>query len=324
MLRHALPGTLALLCASLFPSIPPDTLPQPALHTTPMEISHGKPFVMVSIHGRGPYRFVVDTGTSGQALISPSLASELGLTQIGHMRITDPSGRGGRTTPLVLIPALELANVEFTNIQAALHAFDDNDGVCQGLLGFELFRNLLLTLDYPHRRLELTTGTLTPDGEQSVLPFRIPSGIPLVTLRIRSATGANTLLDTLLDSGGAGLSLPESLAAHMSFSSAPVRFSNSFSLTTRFQLKAGRLAETVHLGAYTFERPFVEINPAFPIANFGAVPMQNFAVTFDQRSSLVRFESARKNLPLAATPTPLHPENSPLTLHADQALIPVG
>jgi predicted aspartyl protease len=316
---RCIPGLIGLLCVSLCLTILPSLHAQEPAHTTRIEISHGKPFVMVYIDNRGPFRFIVDTGTGGQAFISPALAAQLNLTQIGHMHITDPSGRGSRTTPLMLIPSLKVAGVEFTGVQAAVHEIGDSDGTCQGLLGFKLFQSYLLTLDYPHHQLQLASGSLAPDGEQSVLPFHAPSGIPVIALHVD-----NTIIDTQIDSGGAGLSLPEALASHMAFSSDPVSFSNSFSIATRFQIKAGRLAGAIRFGSYTFEQPFVEINPAFPVANFGAVPMQNFAVTFDQQNKLVRFDSTRQTLHLSATPTPMHLDNSPPTHPPDQALVPVG
>ena len=76
-------------------------------------------------------------------------------------------------------------------------------------------------------------------------------------------------------------------------------------LSTRFEIKAARLAEDVHLGGYTFARPFVEINPAFPLANFGSCPMQDFALTFDQKDGLIRFDARQRSIHLAATPVPL-------------------
>ena len=319
MLGHCIPRKIGLLSASLCLTILASAQTQEPAHIARIEVSHGKPFVMVNVNGHGPYRFVIDTGTGGQAFVSPILAAQLGLSQIGHMHISDPSGRGSRTTPLVLIPSLKVAGIEFTNIHAAVHDLGDADGTCQGLLGFELFRSFLLTLDYPHRQLQLSTGGLAPDGEQSVLPFHMPNGIPLVAIHIDNAS-----IDAQLDSGGAGLSLPESLASHMAFSSDPVSFSNSFSIATRFQVKAGRLAGSIHLGSYTFDQPFVEINPAFPVANFGSIPMQNFTVTFDQRNALVRFASPHQTLHLSATPTPMRLDNGPPVHPPDQALIPVG
>ena len=313
-----------LLCVSLSLMILLPVCAQETPHIARIEISHGKPFVMITLNGRGPFRFVIDTGTSAQAFISPALASQLDLAQIGQIHISDPSGRGKRTTPLVLIPSIEVAGVQFTGVHAALHDFDDSDGTCQGLLGFALFRSLLLTLDYPHRQLQLTSGSVTPDGERSVLPFRAPNGIPLIAIHIDNTSSTQTSIDALLDSGGAGLSLPESIAARMAFSTDPVHFSDSFSVATRFQVKAGRLSGAIRLGAYTFPQPFIEINSAFPFANFGSVPMQNFAVTFDQHNALVRFDSTHQTLHLSATPTPMHPDNSPPVHPPVQALIPVG
>ena len=284
-----------------------------------MDVSHGKPFVMVTINGQGPFRFVIDTGTGGQAFISSTLAKQLGLTQVGRMRLSDPTGKGSRIAPMVLIPSLQVAGVEFNGIKAAVHDLDDSDGQCQGLLGFLLFRNYLLTLDYPNRQMHLSIGELVPDGEHSIIPFRMPDGIPLIPLHIGS-----TIIEAQLDSGGAGLSLPEEFALHMSFASDPVSFSNAYSITTRFQIKGGKLGSDVHLGDYTFQQPFIEINPAFPLANFGACPMQNFAITFDQKHTLVRFEAAHQVLHLTATPAPMHLNNASKDLLPDPTLVPVG
>src|ERR1019366_9943587 len=45
-------------------------------HSGPMEVTHGKPYVMVMVNGRGPFRFIIDTGTGGQAIITDELAGE--------------------------------------------------------------------------------------------------------------------------------------------------------------------------------------------------------------------------------------------------------
>jgi predicted aspartyl protease len=288
-------------------------------HSAHLEVSHGKPFVMVMVNGKGPFRFVIDTGTGGDAFVSSELAFQLGLPQSGQMRLSDPSGKGSRRVPLVILQSLQVAGVEFTGVKAAVHNLSNDEGLCQGLLGFTLFRQYLLTLDYPNHRMMLTTGELTRDGERSVLPFRMPDGIPLVPLDV-----GGTTIEAQLDSGGAGLSLPEGLATRLKFSSDPASFSNAHSLSTRFQLKAGQLAADVHFGAYTFQHPFVEINPAFPLANFGACPLQIFIVTFDQKNTLVRFESSRRILHLAPTPEPMRLESTAPDRPPDNSLVPVG
>ena len=75
---------------------------------------------------------------------------------------------------------------------------------CQGVLGFPLFEDFLLTLDYPGRRMLLSTGILPEHAAGSLLPFRMQDGVPIAKLLI---DGMN--VDAQIDSGGSGLSLPE-------------------------------------------------------------------------------------------------------------------
>lgn len=288
-------------------------------HSTSLEIIHDKPFVMVMVNGKGPFRFVIDTGTGGEAFVSADLVAQLGIPKSGQITLNDPSGQGGQKVPMVVLDSLQVAGVDFSAIRAAVHNLGSGDGSCQGLLGFALFRDYLLTLDYPNHRMSLTSGDLKPDGEQSVLTFRMPEGIPIVTIAI----GA-THIDAQLDSGGAGLSLPLQLTSQLKFASQYASLSNAHSLSTRFMVMGATLAADVHLGNYTFKHPFVEINPAFPLANFGSCPMQGFALTFDQKNGLVRLAAQQRIMRLSATPVPMRMQSAPDREPVDTKLVPVG
>jgi predicted aspartyl protease len=290
-----------------------------APHTARMDVIHDKPYVMVMVNGKGPFRFVVDTGTGAQALVTPELAETLGLPAAGRAHLNDPSGQGGKNAPVVLIDSLEVAGVEFRGVRAVRHVVNGEDGACDGLLGFTLFRDYLLTLDYPNRTMTLAEGALTADGENRVLPFRMPDGVPIVALRIGALR-----IDALVDSGGDGLSLPKGLVAVLKFAVDPVAFAAGQSFSTRFEIKAAKLAGDVRLGEYTFDRPFVEIHAAFPLANLGSCPMQNFALSFDQKKLLIRLESSRKKIRLTATPTAIRLANAPDFTPRDPGLVPVG
>ncbi len=249
----AVAGLSGLLCSALWAQTA-------AMHSAPIEVLHGKPFAMVMVNGRGPFRFVIDTGTGGEAFVSPELAARLALPVTGQARLSDPSGQGGQRQPVVTIDTLDLAGVEFTAVKAVEHRLSNDDGQCDGLLGFVLFRNYLLTLDFPNRRVLLAEGALEADGERSVLQFRMPDGVPIVGLRI-----GGERFDAQIDSGGAGLSLPEKLATRLKFTAAPEAYSNGESLSTRFKIKAALLASEVSLGSYTFSRPFVENQSSIPL-----------------------------------------------------------
>ena len=310
---------IAGACAILFAVVAAPVCAQTTKHTVHMEVVHGKPYVMVTVNGRGPFRFVVDTGTGGQALISPALADQLQLPAIGQARLTDPSGQGERRSPILFIQSLNLGGVEFNEVKAIRHSLAGEDETCMGLLGFTLFRDYLFTLDYPNHSLTLAQGALSNDGERSVLPFRMPDGVPIAPLSI-----GNERFEAQLDSGGVGLTLPERLASRLKFASTPVIYANGSSLSTRFQLKAGKLGADVHMGRYTFAQPVVEIHPAFPLVNLGACPMQHFAITFDQKNLLVRLDSDHEILHLDSMPTNMRMQNAPPSKPPDLALIPVG
>jgi predicted aspartyl protease len=292
---------------------------QGAVHAAALDITHDKPFVMVMVNGKGPFRFVIDTGTGGEAFITRELADQLGLSAAGQVHLYDPSGQGGQKVPMVVLQSLRVAGVEFAGVKAVVHNLSGGEGGYQGLLGFLLFRDYLLTLDFPNRRMQLSSGELAPDGGTSVLPFRMPDGIPVVSLAI-----GETHIDAQIDSGGAGLSLPLKLMAKLKFVAGYNSLSNAQSLSTRFLVKGGTLNSNVRLASYTFKHPFIEMNPAFPLANFGACPMQNFSLTFDQKNHLVRFDGDRHTLHLSPTPEPVRMVNAPATQPPDPTLVPVG
>jgi predicted aspartyl protease len=292
---------------------------QTGLHSAPMQVLHGKPYVMAMVNGHGPYRFILDTGTGAEAIVTPELASVLQLPATGTTRLDDPSGRSGRSAPVRRIETLSVAGVEFYAVRAVEHALLNGDGPCDGMLGFTLFKGLLLTLDYPHSLITVEDGELEPDGDLTVHPFRMPQGVPVVDITI-----GGVRIGALLDSGGAGLSLPERLVSRLRFSAEPTDFARAESLSSRFPVKVGKLATDVHLGDITFDQPWIEINPAFPQANFGSVPMQHFAITFDQDNLLVRFDGPRKRINLGVTPSPVRLTTDPLPLPPDTKLVPIG
>lgn len=291
---------------------------KPPSYTAPIELIHDKPYISVMVNGHGPFRFLIDTGTGGQALVSPELAEELALPVVGHARLMDPSGMGEQRSDILRIHSLKIAGAEFVEIKAIRHRLYGEEEICKGVLGFTLFKDYLFTLDYPGRRIVLTSGAMDSDGG-SVLAFRMPDGVPIVPLRIDGQH-----VEAQVDSGGTGLSLPDSVAARLKFLSTPVEFGRGESLATRFQIKAARLRPDVRLGHYAFKQAFVEINPAFPLVNLGSTPMQHFIVTFDQKRMLLMLYSNQKTLHLDASPAPLELNNEPRREASDRRLVPIG
>src|SRR4051794_3443719 len=120
-LEEARTGLALLLwgCASLLPGPCWAQIPAGSgALVTPIELIHDKPYVSVMVNGHGPYRFLIDTGTGTQALISPELVQELGIPRVGHARLTDPSGQGQQRSDIVWVDSIRIGTVEFEEVQA--------------------------------------------------------------------------------------------------------------------------------------------------------------------------------------------------------------
>jgi predicted aspartyl protease len=308
-------GAMAVLLVVTAFSLPA----QEPVHSAPMIERYGNPFVMVTIDGKGPYRFVIDTGTGADAFVTPELADALQLPTAAGAVVNDPSGQGGKRVPIVLLPSIKIAGVTFYWVKAIRHEVTGEAGSCQGLLGFTLFRDYLLTLDFPNRQVLLAEGALAPDGEKAVLPFRMPDGVPIASLRVNGER-----VEAQFDSGGGGLTLPNELAARQKWEIAPVVFATGQTMNTRFEIKAAKLAADVTVGKYIFNHPVVEVHPAFPLVNFGSPPMQSFAITFDQRNLLLRLGADRDRFTLTAPPSPTRLTHQPRPALPPPRLVPVG
>jgi hypothetical protein len=260
-----------------------------APNAEPMELRFGHAFVQVMVNGKGPFSFLVDTGTSGEALVCPNLIEKLSLPASGEQEIGAPGQRPVKA-PVYLVSSLKVAGVEFKNVKTARHEPFPNEADCDGILGFGLFYNYLLTLDYPRQQFVLSTGSLAA-GASGTIPYK--GKTPEIMLKIGSRQ-----IDTDIDSGGMGLSLPEAFAKDLQFASDPIPLgrAQTGNGTSGFEIKGARLATNIEVAGYTFSQPFVETNPIFPVANFGSVPLRHFAVTFDQKNKLVRFASNERIL----------------------------
>ena len=220
---------------------------------------------------------------------------------------------------MVWVDSIKIGDVEFEEVQAVEHRLFREEQNCKGVLGFPLFEDYLLTLDYPGRRMILSSGILRERAGESVVPFRIADGVPIAKIDIEGLS-----VDAQIDSGGNGLSLPDAVAERMRFQSAPVQYGIAESLTTRFLLRAARLQPDVRLGGFVFRKAFVEINSAFPLVNIGSTPLKNFTITFDQQEGVMRLSGKDKVMNLDASPVLVRMLNEPPRQNADSRLVPVG
>lgn len=248
-----------------------------------LDLTQGIPIVQVRINGLGPFAFVVDTGTNCDAIVSPRLVKRLGLRSLGHANITDLGGHSTLSLDAVELKSLAVAGTQFNLLRAVVTDLPDGDSVLDGILGFGLFREKLLTLDYPRRRLVLEEGKLAP-GDAHVLALEMPDGIPFADISI-----AGQSVKAGIDSGGLGLSIPAAMAQRVPLAGRTETAAYGRTQVSEFELSGAVLNSVVKLAGFTFENPWLEVNPVFKLANVGSVALRDFAVTFDQKNKLVRF-----------------------------------
>jgi len=281
----------------LFVLLAATTLPaQQIVGNARMEVRHNLPFVQVLVNGQGPFTFGIDTGTGGEAILSAGLIQHLRLQSTGETEVHDATGVNRRKVKVLRVHSLKIGTVEFRNVEATQSPGSMLESI-DGILGFPLFREYLLTLDYPHQQLTLARGSLPPANGDQIVPFTMPDEVPVVELNIGTQR-----IEAHVDSRGRDLSLPSKFAQNLKFVSDPVVLGHGSTISNEFEIKGGQLETDIRLGVYTFPKAFVAINPLFPIANFGAVPLSNFVVTFDQTNQRVRFEAPSRSIVLSAPP----------------------
>ena len=231
------------------------------------------------------YHFIVDTGSS-VTLVTPELVKRFGGRKLANqpaMRVRGANGQVKLLDPVIL-KRLQLGSARFEGVQALTHDLDDLSnhlGVrIDGVLGFPLFRDTLLTLDYLHSEI-----TITPYGVPIALPgvtipFNNEQNTPLIPIQL----GAESLI-ALVDSGSdAALSL-NTVGLHPTFQFGPKPGVLMASLAGDRLSMIGRLAEPLTIGAYVVENPIVNVTDE--LSSIGSGLLRSFTVTFDQKRNQV-------------------------------------
>ena len=255
----------------------------------PLKLRNGVPFVRVMLNGRGPFTFAVDTGTSREAIVSPALVAALDLPLVERTWLLDLPGKSKMAVDVVSVDSIAVSGHSFHSVRAMVHEPLPTLAPYDGVLGFAFFRDTTFTLDFPCRCLRLDDANLTNADDPNVLPFSMPRNVPVVALTIKTRK-----VPAQIDSAGAGINLPASAVSVAEFAPDTEMLIRAQSQLSTFFLRGGVLKGELGLGGQIFRQPFVEISDQIPVGNLGAASLQDFAITFDQRRQLVRFQ-ARKN-----------------------------
>ena len=180
---HRLP--LVVLALVLAQPLVAQTDPPP-VEPTVIATSHDRAMrltVPVTIDGRGPYQFVVDTGAD-RTVVSRELADRLGLAAGSGATLHSMSGVGAVST--VIVDTLGLAGRNTQNINAP--ALSETHLGAQGLLGIDSLKDRRIVMDF-----RAGTLTIAPTGAREI----VEPGTIVVTARSRY--GQLVLVDADVD-----------------------------------------------------------------------------------------------------------------------------
>jgi hypothetical protein len=256
----------------------------------PMHFRGLMPVIEVKLNGQGPFVFAIDTGGGMQADIDPSVAAQLKLEPMGTVLSGDPSLQNDRRLEITRIDSLTFGGAEFRNVTALIRPqritkdYPDVDGI----LGFALFTDYLLTLDYPAMQVRLANGNLPIANGADILSFEIENRIPVIEIAI-----GKLRMKAHIDSGNfvAGFILPEEIVEQLPLLSQPVTVGRARSVSNQIEIKQAQLRDTIHIGSFRYPRATIAF-PALSNTNVGFKILREFALTFDQKNKRVKFERA--------------------------------
>jgi hypothetical protein len=259
--------------------------------TVPMQDMGGRPVVELKINGKGPYRFVLDTGAV-TTVVSEELSRGLSLTAPADMQV---AAVGGGTSPaIVLIHDVRFSDAVLVDMIAAvmpLGGLLKGENAPRGVLSAASFPGYLLTCDYPGKRISIKKGALDSVDSQNSFQYREDQVLPVVPIRI-----AGHATEVQLDTGsGFGLTLPVKFLAELPLAWQPKEGGKVRTGGGEFPLSIARVDGTIELGKFKLDLDDVRFSDASPgpgpaTGNIGYDVLRHFVVTFDSKNRRIRLE----------------------------------
>lgn len=245
----------------------------------------GRPVVEASINNRGPFRFIVDTGASAN-IIDDALIDDLKLTP-GSGADAGPAVAGR-----VAIGALNIRDVAMARGGAMVASIAASAaGAPRGVLSAEGFPGLLLTFDFPGKRLLFRTGALpAPDGRRV---FEYDAGDPLPRVPVR-IDGKEFHLH--IDTGApTTMSLPLKIAGTLGLEEQLVERGRARVVTGTFPVYEAPFTGRVEVGEFVLPLAAISFSdlrpgPQEPPGLIGMKLLSAFSLTIDAKNRRVRFE----------------------------------
>lgn len=287
------------------PAIADDDTPRPPdktelkspVVTVPFDADASRPTIEAKINGKGPFRFILDTGAQGM-LINADLAKELDLQPTGKSHMGDPSDPEAIEVDRVRLDTVSIGDAVLTGVNANSWeqpaAFGHGLSNVRGIIGLMMLTDCLVTCDFANNEMRLTRGELPPVNGKDVLKFESDGeGLPTIKVHV-----GDIAFDAHIDSGSpGGFTLPENMQDRLKLKSKPSVVGHARTVNSSFDILAANLDGNARIGSHTFEQPqlvFIDMLNSSGVGNIGSAILRQFNVTFDQRNGRIRFSDRRE------------------------------
>ena len=227
------------------------------------------PLVNVRINGKGPYKLLVDSAAN-VTLLQMRVADDLKL----------PILRPGDKSKLVAVKSVTIGDAHFEDLVVGARAWSED---IDGVIGFNLFADLLLTMDYPNQQLVLRKGALPAANGKDIFTYGLDNRSPTLEIVI-----GGERLNLLVDTGARqALVIPNAIASKLKFAGPlkPGAVLSTFD-TAAGQSMEGRLADELEMGVHRIAGTKVHVWEDVPV--LGSDLFKSFVLTFDQKNRTLR------------------------------------
>ncbi len=266
--------------------------------------NNANPVIPVMVNGKGPYRFMFDTGSPGLIKLDEALAKELALSVVDSVRADDGSGRGVQVFPVVQLDSVKLGHYAILYPQAMVRSYNRRPGeeLIDGVMGVAFFPDVTLSLLFSTNQLRISQLSL--EGQEHSQPIELNRGVPRIKIKI-----GNRELNAVFDTGNSGLlTLHSSQVTKEMMLNDPVIIGRARTVNNEFEIKQVQLKEDVTLGETIIKQPTIVINDLLPQANMGIGFLRQFDIVFDLKHQLVKLvrneaaASSQSGSPATTTP----------------------
>jgi predicted aspartyl protease len=185
--------------------------PEP-LFAAPTRIDRiGRVMTHVKINGKGPFRFVIDTGAS-RSTLAPHLAKALGLTHSVGRNVMLNGVTGAAEVPTVAVDSIEIGALKFVDQNLPV-IFTSIMGNADGILGVAGFHDQRIDVDFKRDRVSVmeSNGRRPHFSMVTARATRNRTGLMILDLRVGRRIKVKAVLDTGAERTLGNLALQEAM-----------------------------------------------------------------------------------------------------------------